>query len=298
MVSKRDVFIQDDNENFRNIISSKEKCLDYLIKYGVIGIDNMCYNCEEIMVKMYDSSLQLLGVRYRCPRCLNKKSILAFSMYENSNLSLLEMFLIIFYCFREDMNSEKALTSIKSMVNVNMNEKTLDKYYKELRKKITIYMQNVSNYKLGGNNRCVCIDESQFGNYWILGIIEVRSRELRMLILRDRSSPVIIPLILENVHLNTTIITDGWPSYISLEENGFNHEEHIHGQNDWGFGEESTSHIESSWSYVKRWFISAYNTFPDLNSDLELFISECLFKRRIRLEKLNYSLEIAKLINL
>ena len=45
------------------------------------------------------------------------------------------------------------------------------------------------------------------------------------------------------VEPGNNIVSDGWPAYNNLNEEGYHHDVHIHGGGDFGFGLNSTSTI-------------------------------------------------------
>ena len=73
-------------------------------------------------------------------------------------------------------------------------------------------------------------------------------------------------------------MSDGWGGYLWASDinSGLRHYIHVHGRRDFGFAQESTSHMESVWSQVKTEIKSTYKMIPSTN--LLYFIREAEWK--------------------
>ena len=71
------------------------------------------------------------------------------------------------------------------------------------------------------------------------------------------------------------IVSDGWSGYEWVEEenSGYNHIQHIHGRRDFGYGIESTTHIESIWWQLKSEIRTIYYIIPLRN--FLYYLGEC-----------------------
>ena len=93
----------------------------------------------------------------------------------------------------------------------------------------------------------------------------------------DRSEATLKKFIMKYIEEGNTIITDGWAGYNFLNNNpSYNHITHIHGGGDFGFGIQSTSHIESLWAIIKAKIKATYKVIPNVN--LMKFLKEAEFK--------------------
>ena len=86
--------------------------------------------------------------------------------------------------------------------------------------------------KLGGIGKIVEIDESKFGKtkynrgreisgQWVFGIFERGSKKVKIISVQDRSANTLLKLIKDNIEPGTTIYSDSWRSYHSLNEQGY-----------------------------------------------------------------------------
>ena len=154
-------------------------------------------------------------------------------------------------------------------------------------------------------NSFLAIDESLFGHrqgkqLWIIGAINTQSKEFRLEGVYERNGENIKKFITKYIESGNNIITDGWSGYNFLNNNpSYNNICHILGGGDFGFGIQSTSHIESLWSQLKSNIKSCYHVIP--NKNLIKFIREVEFKYNSRYktneDKIKNLFEAFKLIN-
>lgn len=124
---------------------------------------------------------------------------------------------------------------------------TAIKCYQSLRRLCGICLEN-DPILLGGVGHYVELDESYFGfkrkynkgrgnakGVWVFGIVDSEfSRDKRKLfatVVEDRSANTLIPLIQANVIPGSTIHSDMWSAYNSLNSLGFNHRVVNHSEN-------------------------------------------------------------------
>lgn len=116
-------------------------------------------------------------------------------------------------------------------------------------------------------------DESLFchtdsnGSIWLIRLINTNTKYFRIEAVKEWNSEILEKIIRHHNGRGNTIITDGWPSYSWLNQNksGYHHIVHILGRHDFGFGEQSTSHVESIWSDIKRLISKYYVTVKPTN---------------------------------
>ena len=83
-------------------------------------------------------------------------------------------------------------------------------------------------------------------------------------------------------------------NYFSNNASGYHHIVHNHGHGQFGFGDESTSHIENLWSVFKQKMKKIYNIRPSQN--ITLFIREIEF--RLTISNLNDNSKIKELFSI
>ncbi len=78
---------------------------------------------------------------------------------------------------------------------------------------------------------------------------------MRAFCVEDRTADVLIPIIRNNVYLDRhnpcRVYSDSWSAYSSLSEVGYDHR-NINHTAGFGWGTETTNHIESMWAQLKR----------------------------------------------
>lgn len=99
-----------------------------------------------------------------------------------------------------------------------------------------------------------------------------------------RDGAVLEKFIRMNIEEGNHIITDSWLGYnfMNRPNSGYIHISHNHGRENFGLGEESTSHIEGLWSILKGKIKSTYKVISSKYKNIILFISEAEFKFKNR----------------
>ena len=107
-------------------------------------------------------------------------------------------------------------------------------------------------YDIYNANENFIIDESEFTSLngkqiWVCGIINFSTKNYRVGVIQNRNADTLDDFIRRFIFTGNIIVSNGWPGYNWLNENnsGYRHKVHVHGQDDFGFGLESTSIIES-----------------------------------------------------
>lgn len=143
--------------------------------------------------------------------------------------------------------------------------------------------------KIGGKGKIVEIDESLFfkpknhvgrplGCGWIFGGIERDDKsKIFMVIVPDRKSETLIPIIQQYIEQGTTIISDKWRAYFPIGSIGYDHLSINHSLNfiDPDDQEIHTQNIENTWRWAKRKFLS---TTKDVSKRISR-LGEFLYRR-------------------
>lgn len=122
---------------------------------------------------------------------------------------------------------------------------------------------------LGGVGKNIEIDESKFGKrkynrgkrvegQWVFGLIERETGRVVLVPVERRNTETLLPIIKKWVLIGSTIISDRWGAYNSLELEGYIHETVNHSKNfkDPVTGA-NTNRIESTWRAAKDKFESS-----------------------------------------
>ena len=278
----------------------------YLQKEGLLpGPDICACNSKNFSIQI-DKSNKTSGCIYRCSnyKCRKKFSIRTNSIYELFPFNSLKLILEIISCFLiKEFNVQKAHYYLQSEKNFVVSKNVISKIYKTLRNIIERYLYIIYNVEILGEenqNLYFSADECMFGHefdepVWILGIINNTNKDFRLEIANSRDTNTIKAFISRHVKKGNKICTDGWPSYDYLDEpdSDYIRYKHNHGQGDFGYGLESTSHIEGLWANLQAIIKNTYRVMP--HGNLLKFIKEAEFKFKLR--NLNDELKIKEIFN-
>ncbi|KAE8741233.1 hypothetical protein FOCC_FOCC013219 [Frankliniella occidentalis] len=140
---------------------------------------------------------------------------------------------------------------------------------------------------LGGPGKIVEIDESLVGKrkynrgkkkvsqQWVFGGVEQGSNKCFLYTVKKRDTATLVPLIKKNILPGTTIYSDCWKAYSSLNKKGYHHLTVNHSVT-FKDGEVCTNTIEGMWQHVKR-------IFPKCNRRKAMFdsyLGEFMFRKK------------------
>ena len=210
----------------------------------------------------------------------------------------------IISCFLiKEFNVQKAHYYLTIEKNLVVSKNVISKIYKTLRNLIEKYLYIIYYVEILGEeneNLYFSADECMFGHefsepVWILYIINNTNKDFRLEIANSRDTNTIKAFISRHVKKGNKIFTDGWPSYDYLDEHDSDYTSyrHNHGQGDFGYGLESTSHIEGLWANLQAIIKNTYRVMPHRN--LLKFIKEAEFKFKLR--NLNAELKMKELFD-
>ena len=90
----------------------------------------------------------------------------------------------------------------------------------------------------------------------MFGIFERGSKKVKIISVQDRSANTLQKLIKDNIEPGTTIYSDCWRSYHSLNEQGYDHHMVNHSENFVNpVNGVHTQHIERLWKDLKSWIL-------------------------------------------
>ena len=169
-----------------------------------------------------------------------------------------------------------------------------------MRKIISKYFKIIYQSELLGplnGNGYYSVDESLINHYqghqvWLLGIRDNNNKDFRVEGSFKRDTRTMEAFITNYVEKGNHIVTDGWEAYDFLDKfnSGYIRHKHIHGNGDFGLGQESTSYVESLWGLLKAKLKECYHSVPA--NIFMLFVKEQEFK--IKYNNLSFEERIDK----
>ncbi|XP_064463371.1 uncharacterized protein LOC135374322 [Ornithodoros turicata] len=244
------------------ILTDTEKTVTWIHEKGLVPTTMICPRCGHQLVS---KPCQRTFGRFRCRRNHPEfcQSTTIGTWFENTRLAP-EQVLVLTYCFATKMTFRQAVK--EASLDSTMSEATVTDWYSYCREVCTDSLSDVHRGKIGGTNHVVEIDECKIGRRkyqrgrvvegtWILGLIDVDTKELRLAICPDnkRDKNTLLALIDANVEKGTTIYTDCWKGYCGLSAEGFQHMTVNHQYQfvdpDTGV---TTNHIESQWRPLRH----------------------------------------------
>lgn len=104
---------------------------------------------------------------------------------------------------------------------------------------------------------------------WVFGLYMSQTR-CRFYVVHDRTGDTLLPLVHDNVEPGSTVVSDLWPAYNRLKDEGYTHETVNHSKNFvnplTGF---HTQAIERVWKEGKKWIQRARHAGPYLQNHLD-----------------------------
>ena len=284
--------IQDQN------ITNETDYAKYLYAKGILPGPIKCSCNNTYFTIQNDGNNNTSGCCFRCQnsKCRKKYPIRINSFFSKFPYQKLGVISEIINCFLNyEYNSSKALKYLQESKHLTISKTIILKVYKELRYVIYRYLYiSYQTEPLGESNKnqYFSVDESLFSHrngkqIWILGIINNTSKEFRLEGSYKRDARTLESFIKKFVQNGNNIITDGWSGYDFLDRpnSGYIRYKHIHGGGDFGYGVQSTSHIESIWNSIKTKIKSTYGVIPKKN--LIKFIREAEYKFINRMKTFN-----------
>ena len=215
-------------EEFTTQFATEEQCRTYLYQlrfpHGFV-----CPKC-----KQQGEPILLGETLYRCQKCRHQTSVIAGTIFQDTRKSLKTWFTAIWW-----ITTQKNGASAKGLQRI-LGIKSYTTAWTWLHK-IRTAMVNPKRTKLSG---VVEVDETYIGGEEtggkrgrgsenkILVVIAVELPEsektnqlgrVRMKVVPDATKESLQGFIKENIENGSTVITDGWSSYISIQESGYGH---------------------------------------------------------------------------
>jgi transposase-like protein len=244
-----------------NYICNTPAAIAFLRERHVLrSIPPNCNKCDRVMTEVKKSDVND-GIVFRCPTHKGQKvSIRKGSFLENSHLTL-PQFICICYVWSANIPIQAA-SEMTSLSHV-----TIIDWYNFLRNVCTEYLKR-NPFSIGGPGRVVELDETVVSRRkyhvgrlvkerWLFGGYD-RTTKMSFLILVDnRSSNTLLPLIQEFVCPGSEIHTDCWAAYNGIRDIQVNPPySHLRVNHSENFTDPltgaCTNHIEVLWKHAKK----------------------------------------------
>ncbi|XP_044746955.1 uncharacterized protein LOC123308396 [Coccinella septempunctata] len=219
-----------------------------------------CDNCNIPMTCSLNSRVVLDGYQWICKLYKSQRSIRKNSFFENSELSLEQILVLV--CGWA-MEYPQDIISLEAQLG--QGSKTVVDWYNFCREVCEVhFMQN--EIVIGGLNedctsKTVDIDESKFfykkyhqgrwvDGHWVFGGIERESRKCFLVEVPDRTEATLAAIIERHILPGSIIVSDGWRAYGNIQDIGGSMYEHhaiIHHENTGVF----LQNLENMWMRAK-----------------------------------------------
>ena len=256
----------------------------YLLKSGLLGdFGGICKKCKighvDIVRDCGERHVWLCKNR----KCRVKISIRTGSFFAKSHLDFSTILRIIHGWIHE-------LPQQYIMMELKIGSPTTVVDWFNFCRDVCCEILMLENKQIGGPGHVVEIDESKFGkrkynkgravdSSWVLGGIDRETKETFFKVIKDRSAEILLPILIENIHPETTVISDCWKSYHNVSQHFKNHKSINHSLHFVDPADKSihTNTIESQWRVLKR------NTLPRNGTTKQLyegyFATQCVKKK-------------------
>uniref|UniRef100_A0A6G3MFQ8 Putative transposase-like protein HI-13281 (Trinotate prediction) n=1 Tax=Henneguya salminicola TaxID=69463 RepID=A0A6G3MFQ8_HENSL len=239
------------------VCKSEEFCIACFEEWGYFK-SSVC-NCGAICTKIKDSHKKT-GFYYYCRTC-KKKNIPTNSTWFQGNQLSFSLNMYVIHCWAEDMTIKQTVrqTGISNRIIIK---------YKYYIRNVCMFALSKLHGKIGGPGKIVEIDENllfkakynvgrRLGSGWVFGGIQRNDKsKIFMVLVTDRTSETLIPLIKEHIEPGTTIISDKWRAYFPITSEGYKHLTVNHSVNFVDPDDKTihTQNIENTWRWAKRKF--------------------------------------------
>lgn len=260
-------------KEFEVFFQDEEKCIQYIfdIKYpnGFI-----CPNCKSTNYWLIKKSV------VRCKKCKKEKSIISDTIFQNTNLLLMDLFRVIWW-----MIIQKNGVSAKSLSRLLDISYTSSWTWLHKFRKIMVISERS---KLNGN---VEVDEmfiggkkegkrgrGASGKSLVVIAVEVYKKgtgRVRLSVIEDASRISLNAFIKQNIEKKSNITTDAWKGYADITKMKYSHKKINQAKS--SDKENLLPNVHKIASLVKRWLLGTHQNFAN-QGHLQSYLDEFTFR--------------------
>lgn len=243
-----------------------------------------------------------INKRFRCIKrsCRKTLSLFKESIFENIRIPLKKALQIIYF-------KALKLSFVEIGCQLSIDEETISEFLKKVFKPIDTRPWGRNHPKLGGNNKIVEVNETHLVSrrdsrgriltgerYWILGVFCRETKEIRLMVSRNRNAAICTRFICDNVERDSVVISDEWRGYSRLTDFGFSHYRICHKRHfvDPEHPWIHTQNIENKWRWYKN-YMPQVNTFELIS----LYTNRFVYKNNLNLKRADERFEFILSIN-
>ncbi|KAG5679537.1 hypothetical protein PVAND_009097 [Polypedilum vanderplanki] len=232
----------------------------------------------------------------KAPKKCNYSRSLTSGTFFSSHLSIVDIckFLVLWV-------QNASLLVIKNETEITAQKTLVD--WSSMSREVLFDAFILNAKPLGGIGRTIEIDESKFGRrkynrgkrvegQWIFGLLERETGDIILVPVEKRDRDTLIPIIQKYVLPGSTIISDFWKSYDTLNDLGYQHLKVNHSITfkDPETGA-NTNRIESTWRAAK----ASYSSSGRRKSFYASYLAKYIFMKKCRSLELDPFLEFLRL---
>lgn len=265
----------------RDLIQSfptEQDCIDYL--------EEMRWHGN--VVSPFDASSKVYKCKnnqYRCKNTGKYFNVKTGTMYENSNIKLIDWFIAVWLC----VGNKKGISSLQLSREIGVTQKTawfmlqrIRESFKESNESELSEEVEMDETFVGGKNKNRHKDKkvknSQGRSFKdktpVFGMVQ-RNGKMVAKVVMNTSAEQLTPIIQKYVNLNSIIYTDEWHGYKEADKM-YEHYFVDHASRQYVNGTVTTNRIEGAWGILKRMIIGIYHYTS--RKHLQRYVDEFVFR--------------------
>jgi transposase-like protein len=244
-------------DEFVKSFSTEEQCRTYLYELRWPN-GFVCPKCKGQECWPIGSTL------FECTQCGHQTSVIAGTIFQDTRTPLKTWFTAIWWITTQKNGaSAEGLKQVLGLKSYETAWTWLHKIRKAMvlsdRTKLSGIVE-VDEFYLGGEEHNASTGRGTGNKALISVALELKPAQklgrVRLCVIPDASQDSLISFIKENVDAGSEVITDGFPSYVSLPEYGYKHTVYI--QKKAVNEDEKLPHVHLIISLVKRWLLGTH----------------------------------------